>query len=70
CLALSELFLREHDSRGACRVHGGGFAGVIQVFLPEELVSAYTEWMDRSLGVPVSPVYVMSIRPRGVIEIG
>ncbi|MDR2898123.1 MAG: galactokinase [Spirochaetaceae bacterium] len=86
CLALSEVFIREQcqgrsslelgsselRSCGVCRVHGGGFAGVIQVFLPEDLVPGYTEWMERAMGVQagsVSPVYVMSIRPRGVVEI-
>ena len=32
-LCLTEEYLRGKD--GACRVHGGGFAGTIQVFLPE-----------------------------------
>ena len=33
-LALTENFLEE-IGEGACRVHGGGFAGTIQVFIPK-----------------------------------
>ena len=37
-LALSRDALR---GRGACRVHGGGFAGTIQAFVPEDLLEGY-----------------------------
>jgi hypothetical protein len=53
-------------------VHGGGFAGVIQVFLPQEEAEAYTAWMHKALGYAGSgpgPVFIMSIRPRGLVEI-
>ena len=79
CLALSELFLKENCSfedkskkPGVCRVHGGGFAGVIMTLLPEELTEKYKAFMEKSLGVSQdekSPVFVMSVRPEGVIEI-
>jgi galactokinase len=77
CLALTEAFFRERRlnvpvRQGACRVHGGGFAGVIQVFLPQEEAGAYTAWMHQALGYAgsgPSPVFIMSIRPRGVVEI-
>jgi galactokinase len=90
CLALTEVFFRERGinagvRRAACRVHGGGFAGVIQTYLPQEEAAAYTAWMEGALGVSgsgvsalgaqdragsgQSPVFVMSIRPRGVVEI-
>ena len=39
-LALTELFIAE-KKRGACRVHGGGFAGVIMAMLPNDLVDEY-----------------------------
>ena len=29
---------RALDGRGACRVHGGGFAGTIQAFVPLDLL--------------------------------
>jgi galactokinase len=47
-LCLAERFLQA--KRGACRVHGGGFAGTIQVFLPAEHVPALCDLMDRAFG--------------------
>lgn len=44
-LALTENFLTARGE-GACRVHGGGFAGTIQVFLPNKSVADYTERME------------------------
>jgi galactokinase len=77
CLAVTEAFFRERRlnagvRRAACRVHGGGFAGVIQTFLPQDEAEAYTAWMHRALGYTgsgPSPVFVMSVRPRGVVEL-
>lgn len=40
-LALTEMFIQE-KKRGACRIHGGGFAGVIMAMLPNDLVEEYT----------------------------
>ncbi len=39
-LALTAQFL-QNMANSACRVHGGGFAGTMQVFLPREHVSDY-----------------------------
>jgi galactokinase len=77
CLAFTEAFFRERRlntgvRRAACRVHGGGFAGVIQAFLPRDEVEAYAAWMHAALGYTGSgpdPVFAMSIRPRGVVEL-
>ena len=73
CLALTEMFIRE-KAVGACRIHGGGFAGVIQAFLPNSVVAEYTNYMEHALGYDKntdekSPVYAMFIRPYGAIEI-
>jgi galactokinase len=46
-LALSERLL---GRRGAYRVHGGGFAGTIQAFVPQELTEAYQSEMDAVFG--------------------
>jgi galactokinase len=46
-LAVSEMTLR---GAGACRVHGGGFAGTIQAFVPNELADKYRESMDALFG--------------------
>lgn len=48
-LALTEQYL-DQIGAGACRVHGGGFAGAIQVFLPKGAVAGYTELMESVLG--------------------
>lgn len=65
-LALTELFLEQHGV-GACRVHGGGFAGVIAVYLPSHLTPAYTEYIEGIVKEKV--VYKMFIRPYGAIDI-
>lgn len=36
--------------RGACRVHGGGFAGTIQAYVPEDLVDPYMIEMEKLFG--------------------
>ena len=63
-LALTELFLGE-KKKGACRVHGGGFAGVIMVMLPNELVEEYIAYIEKAMGE--GSAYRMSIRPYGAI---
>ncbi len=63
-LALTELFISE-KKQGACRVHGGGFAGVIMAMLPNDLVEEYVAYMEKALGE--GNVYRMSIRPYGAI---
>lgn len=37
------------NGKGACRVHGGGFAGTIQAFVPTESVSEFCEKMELML---------------------
>lgn len=63
-LALTELFIAE-KGRGACRIHGGGFAGVIMAMLPNDLVDEYVEYIEGALGQ--GNAYRMSIRPYGAI---
>ncbi len=63
-LALTELFIAE-KKRGACRIHGGGFAGVIMAMLPNDLVDEYVEYIEKALGE--GNAYRMSIRPYGAI---
>lgn len=59
-LALTEKFL---NGRGACRVHGGGFAGTIQVFIPEDLLEEYIALIEGVFGE--GSCYVLNIRPVG-----
>ncbi|RHP30529.1 galactokinase [Lachnotalea sp. AF33-28] len=64
-LALTELYLKKL-SRGACRVHGGGFAGVIMAVIPKEHTADYMEYMESKLGKDTA--YVMNIRKYGAIH--
>lgn len=58
-LALTKLFL-EKSGRGVCRVHGGGFAGVIACILPQEETKDYVEYISRFVGK--ENVYPMNTR--------
>lgn len=63
-LALSESILK---GRGAWRVHGGGFAGTIQAFVPEDLLEEYKEKTEALFGA--GACYVLAIRPVGGTEV-
>lgn len=63
-LALTELFIAKKQV-GVCRVHGGGFAGVIMALLPREVSKEYMDYMEQAIGE--GNAYRMSIRPYGAI---
>ena len=63
-LALCEKLL---GGRGACRVHGGGFAGTVQAFVPEDLVEQFHRGMEELLGQ--GSCLWMDIRPYGGVEL-
>lgn len=63
-LALTEMFIAE-KKKGACRIHGGGFAGVIMAMLPNDLVDEYIAYIEKAVGE--GSAYRMSIRPYGAI---
>lgn len=65
-LALAECYL-EHVPGSACRVHGGGFAGVIAAFVPKSETAAFCDYMNRVLGGEMA--FVMHIRQQGSIHI-
>lgn len=46
-LAMTEQFL---EGDGACRVHGGGFAGTIQVYVPTRRTAQYIAYIERVFG--------------------
>ncbi|MCR5076298.1 MAG: galactokinase, partial [Ruminococcus sp.] len=52
---------------GAVRVHGGGFAGTIQAFVPTYLAPHYAAELDRIFGE--GSCHILSIRPLGGTEI-
>ena len=63
-LALTELFIAEKQ-RGACRIHGGGFACVIMAMLPNDIVDEYIDYIEHAMGA--GSAYRMSIRPYGAV---
>ena len=65
-LALTEKFIDE-KGEGACRVHGGGFAGTIQVFLPDSQVPEYVENIQKIFGS--DSIRLLKIRSTGTTEI-
>lgn len=63
-LALSERILA---GRGACRVHGGGFAGTIQAFVPNDLTGIYAKEMNRVFGE--NSCIKLFVRPEGAVRL-
>lgn len=62
-LALCEHYL---NGRGAYRVHGGGFAGTVQAFVPFDILESFRAGLDAVLGQ--GACHVLSIRPQGGVE--
>ena len=61
-LALCEEYLQ---GRGACRVHGGGFAGTIAAFVPGDMLDSFKTGIEKALGE--GSCHVMNIRKEGGI---
>jgi galactokinase len=66
-LALSKDFFRRNKLRGAARVHGGGFAGVIQAYVSIDAMDAYRAALESVFGA--GSVTLLRIRPRGAEEL-
>ena len=64
-LALCEKYLQ---GKGAYRVHGGGFAGTVQAFVPFDLLESFRAGIDAALGE--GACHILSIRPEGGVEMG
>ena len=64
-LCLAEGYLA--DKKAAWRVHGGGFAGTIQSFVPTEAVEGYRAIMDATFGE--GKCIVLRIRPVGAVKV-
>jgi len=62
-LALCQYYL---NGRGAFRVHGGGFAGTVQAFVPTDILDDFRTGIDAALGE--GACHVLSIRPQGGVE--
>ena len=59
------LSVGEHllDGMGAIRVHGGGFAGTIQAWVPEEYLTVFKNGMEELFGP--GKCHILHIRPQG-----
>ena len=62
-LGLCEHYLQ---GRGAYRVHGGGFAGTVQAFVPYDILDQFKVGIDAALGE--GACHILSIRPQGGVE--
>ena len=62
-LALCDTLLQ---GRGAFRVHGGGFAGTVQAFVPLDMLDSFKTKIERVLGE--GKCHVLSIRSEGGIR--
>ena len=62
-LALCKKLLK---GTGGYRVHGGGFAGTVQAFVPNELLAEFKTGIDQVLGE--GACHILSIRPQGGVE--
>ena len=63
-LALAERLL---EGRGAVRVHGGGFAGTAQAFVPLEILEKFRAGIESALGA--GSCHVVTIRPVGGVRL-
>ena len=63
-LALCDTFLQ---GKGAFRVHGGGFAGTVQAFVPVDMLEDFQENIEAVLGR--GSCHVLSIRMDGGIRV-
>ncbi len=64
CLAVGRELL---EGTGAIRVHGGGFAGTIQAFVPNDKLVSFKTGMESLLGP--GKCHILHIRPQGGIKI-
>lgn len=65
-LALSEFYLRKIKD-GCCRVHGGGFAGVIMSIVPKSKSHDYIDFISKI--IDRGNIYPIHIRKQGAIQI-
>ena len=63
-LALCEELL---CGRGACRIHGGGFAGTVQAFVPLDALETFRAGVEAVLGA--GKCHVLSVRSAGGVRV-
>lgn len=62
-LAVTDYALSGTERTSAWRVHGGGFAGTVQAFVPDENVDGYKSGMESVFGA--GSCAVLKVRPEG-----
>lgn len=63
-LAMSDVAL---GNKGVSRVHGGGFAGTIQAFVPNDIVGMYKETMENVFGE--GACHILKVRKYGGMRV-
>ena len=63
-LAISDICLGD---KGVSRVHGGGFAGTIQAFVPDDIVGMYKKSVEHVFGE--GACHVLKVRPYGGMKV-
>ena len=63
-LALCETYLK---GQGAFRVHGGGFAGTVQAFVPMDMLDSFKKSIEAVLGE--NSCHILNIRKQGGIRV-
>ena len=66
-LYLAEDWLKANCEKCAYRVHGGGFAGTMQAFVPLDKAQAYKEYMEQYFGK--GRVYLLRVRKAGATRL-
>jgi galactokinase len=66
-LAVTEHALKDTERTSAYRVHGGGFAGTIQAFVPAEDVASYKAQIETVFGA--NSCSVLRVRPDGAVKV-
>ena len=60
-----EMSRRMLEGKGAWRIHGGGFAGTILAFVPNDMLDEYAARMNAVFGENATTV--LAIRPEGAV---
>lgn len=66
-IPLALALAKRHPDTLACRVHGGGFAGTVLVFVDKEKSPSYVEYMSSLFGR--DNVFGVSVRNAGAVEL-
>lgn len=66
-LCLAESLILGFGAGGAWRVHGGGFAGTVQVFVPDAYLEVFKSEMEKVFGA--GSCYLLKIRAEGAIKV-